>query len=131
MSKEDVELVDAMYAAFHAGDGERTLAYYDQDVAVDATARVDGGTGRGHDDLNRIIGQWLASFDDWNETIEAIHDGEKVCVVAVQRGRAKDSGIDIETRYAVVYEVAGGAITAVTLYLDPQQAMRDAGVEHR
>jgi ketosteroid isomerase-like protein len=130
MSQESVDLIARMYEAFHAGDAERAVAYFSDDVAVDATARVDGGTGRGREELGRIIGQWVGSFDEWSEEIEAIHDaGDRICVVAVQRGRAKDSGIEAETRYAVLYEIGGGAITRMKLYGDPAQALRDAGAE--
>jgi ketosteroid isomerase-like protein len=130
VSQESIQLVRDMYSAFHAGDFERALSYFHEDAVVDATARVDGGTGRGRGELGRIIGQWLAMFDDWHEEIEEITgSGDSVCVIAIQSGRGKDSGIETRSRYAVLYEVRDGAITGMKLYLDPDEALKDAGLE--
>ena len=119
-----------MYSAFHGGDFERALSYFHEDVAVDATARVDGGTGRGRGELGRIIGQWLAMFDDWHEEIEEITDSsDQVGVVAVQSGRGRETGIETRSRYSVLYEVRDGAITAMKLYVDPDEAREHAGLE--
>ena len=60
MSQENIDLIREMYVAFHGGDAVGALTYFHEDVVVDATARVDGGTGHGRGDLSRIIGQWLA-----------------------------------------------------------------------
>ena len=128
MSQQGVELVREMYAAFHGGDAGRALSFFDEDVVVDATARIDGGTGRGREELASVIGRWLAAFEGWHEEIEEIHDlGDRVCVVAVQSGRGKDTGIDTRTRYAVLYEVRGDAITRMTLYRNPERALEAAG----
>ena len=128
MSADTVHVVKEMYAAFHGGDFERALTYFAEDVTVDATARVDGGTGRGREDVGRIIGQWLAGFEDWREEIEEVRDrGDQVCVVAIQSGRGKDSGIETRTRYAVIYEVVGKAISGMTLYRDPEEALTALG----
>jgi ketosteroid isomerase-like protein len=130
MPRDEVELVRKMYAAFHSGDAERAVSYFDEDVVVDATARVDGGIGRGRDQLRRVIGQWLASFDEWDEEIEEIRDlGGQVYVVAIQSGRAKDSGIETQTQYALLYEIRDDAITRITLYGQPSEALRAAGLE--
>jgi ketosteroid isomerase-like protein len=127
MSQGEVEIVRRMYSAFHGGDVERALAMFDPDVVVDATRRPDGGVGHGREDLSAIIGEWLAAFDDWREEIEELRDlGDRVLVVATQRGRGKESGVDVETRYAVLYEVRRGKITAMTLYLDPVEALETA-----
>jgi ketosteroid isomerase-like protein len=126
---QNVHLVREMYMAFHGGDPGRALSYFDENVVVDATARVDGGTGHGRDELSRIIGQWLAAFDEWHEEIEEIRDlGDQVYVVAVQGGRGKDSGIETQTRYAVLYEVRDKAIIRMTLYRQPAEALQAAGL---
>jgi ketosteroid isomerase-like protein len=127
MSQQNVELIEEMYTAFHGGDPDRALSYFGDDVVVDATARLDGGVGHGRDELARIIGQWLGTFDEWREEIEQLHDlGDQVCAVALQRGRGRHSGIETQTRYAVLYEVRDKAITRMTLYGDPAEALRAA-----
>jgi len=106
MSRENVELVRRMYEAFHAGDAEGALAYFDPEVEVDASVRVDEGIGHGRDAVNAMVPRWLAAWDEWREEIEELRDlGNQVVVVSKQRGRAKGSGIEVETRYAVLYEI--------------------------
>jgi hypothetical protein len=51
-----------------------------------------------------------------------------VFVVSTQYGRGKDSGIDTETRYALLYEVHGSQITRMTMYPGPAEALEAAGL---
>jgi ketosteroid isomerase-like protein len=100
------------------------LACFHPDVVVDARVRMDGGIVHGREELVRIIGEWVEAFDDWREEIHEIRDlGSQVCVVATQRGRAKGSGMEIETRYALLYDVQGGEITRMALFLGEADAL--------
>lgn len=115
-----------MYAAFQGGDLERSLSCFAEDVVADVTTRVDGGIGHGRAELAQLITQWTDMFEDWREEIESIQGHEeRVCAIAVQRGRGKDSGLEIAARYAVLYEVRDGAITRMKLYGDPEEALQD------
>lgn len=121
MAQGNIEIVRRMYEAFYGGDAERALAHFDPDVEVDATARIDGGTGRGRKAVASLIGRWVGAFDDWREEIEELRDaGTQVYVVATQRGRG-GGGIEVEMRYAVVYEVREDLITRMTLYNSPEE----------
>lgn len=83
----------------------------------------------GRRELVRIIGEWIGEFDDWREEIDEIRDfGSQVYVVATQKGRGKGSGIEIETRYALLFEVRGGQITRMTMFSEPAEALAAAGV---
>src|ERR671910_1376065 len=128
MSQGNVKIVRRMYEAFHSGDAEGALAHFDPEVVVDATMRVDAGIGHGREELSAIISRWLAAFDEWREEIEEMRDlGSQVCVVLTQYGRGKGSGIETETRYAVLYEVRGNQITRMTLYPGPVAALDAVG----
>jgi ketosteroid isomerase-like protein len=122
------EVVQRMYDAFHGGDVQGAMAYFDADVVVDpTTTRVDVGVSRGHEGLIEVIGRWIGGFDEWQEEIEVIRDlGSRVYVTATQHGRAKGTGAHVETRYAVVYELHGGMITRVTMFSDPAEALEVA-----
>jgi ketosteroid isomerase-like protein len=128
MSQANVETVRRMYDAFHRGDVEGALAHFDPEVVVDATARVDAGTGHGREELSAIIGRWLGAFEEWREEIEEVRDlGSQVYVVANQQGRGKGSGIEVETRYALLYEIRADMIVRMTMYADPADALEAAG----
>ena len=129
MSQENVEVVRRIYQAFHSGDFERALAHFDPDVVVDATMRVDAGIGHGREELYAIVGRWVGAFDEFREEIEEMRDlGSQVCVVSTQHGRGRGTGIETETRYAVLYEVRESQITRMTMYPGPADALAAVGL---
>ena len=128
MSQGNVEIVRRMYDAFHARD-VAALAYFDGDVVVDASHRVDGRVGRGHDELLTILGEWMTTWDDWREEIEEIREaGDRVLVVSTQRGRGKGSGVAWEGRFWMLYEFEAGKITRWTIFDDREEAHEAAGL---
>jgi ketosteroid isomerase-like protein len=129
MSEENVEIVRQMYEAFHRGDAEGTLSYFDPDVVVDASkARPDGGRGQGREQLNAIVTAWMGTWDEWREEIAEMRDlGSRVLVLSVQHGRGKGSGVEVEARYALIYEIHGGKITRMDMYADAARALEAAG----
>ena len=116
-----------MYGAFHGGDPQGALAHFHPDVVVDATARPDGGVAHGREGVGETIGRWLREFEEWREDIEEMRDlGSQVYVVATQRGRGKASGLEVETRYALLYEIRGEQIVRMTLFAEPADALEAA-----
>jgi ketosteroid isomerase-like protein len=129
MSQENLEVVRQMYEAFHRRNAEASLAHFDPEVMVDMSRRGEGGIGRGREELAQIIGEWVAEWEDWREEIEEMRDlGSQVYVVAVQRGRGKGSGIEVEARYGVLYEFRGDKISRMTGYRDPEEGLEAAGL---
>jgi ketosteroid isomerase-like protein len=129
MSQENVEIVRRMYETFHRGDFDGALAYFDPEVEVDASVRVDEGISHGRAAVSTMVARWVGAWDDWREEIEEMRDlGSHVVVVSTQRGRAKGSGIEVETRYAVLYEVRGDKITRMALHSTPGEALAAAGL---
>jgi ketosteroid isomerase-like protein len=127
---QEVEVVRRMYKALHGGDGERAWSCFHPEVVVDPRPRMDSGIVYGRGELVRIIGEWVGEFDNWREEIDEIRDlGTQVYVVATQRGRGKASGIEIEARYALLYEVRGEQITRMTMFREPAEALAAAGVQ--
>ena len=129
MSQDNVEVVRRMYEAFHRGDAEGSLSYFDPEVVVDASIRMDAGIGHGREELSAIIAKWIGAFDDWREDIEEIRGlGSQVLVISTQRGRGKGSGAEVKLRYGVLYEMSGGKITRLTMYDSPSAALEAAGL---
>jgi len=129
MSEENVEIVRAMYDAFDRGDADGALAYFDPSVIVDASHRVDGRVGRGHEELVAILGEWMGTWDEWREEVEAIRDaGDRVLVISTQQGRGKGSGAEWANRFGMLYEIQGDKISRWTIYDDPHAALEAAGL---
>ncbi len=116
-----------MYEARDGGDADGVLACFDPGVVLDARVRMDSDIVHGREAAARVIGEWVAAFDDWSEEIHEINDlGSHVYVVATQRGRAKGSGIEVESRYALLYQVEGGQITRMALFDGEAEALAAA-----
>src|SRR3954447_2832545 len=129
MSQENVEIVRGMYDAFGRGDGDAALAYFDPGVVVDASHRVDGRVGHGHQELVAILGEWMGTWKEWREEGEAMGDaGDRVLVISTQRGRGKGSGAEWTNRFGMLYEIQGGKISRWTIYDDPHAALEAAGL---
>ena len=129
MSQENVELVTRMYEAYARGDFETSLSCFDREIVMDATHRVDGVVGHGHEELVTILAEWIGTWDEWREELEEVRDvGDLVLVISTQRGRGKGSGVEWEGRFGMVYEVRGGKITHWTVFDDPRKALEAVGL---
>jgi ketosteroid isomerase-like protein len=128
MSQENVEIVKAMYEAFYAGDFDGALAYFDPAVMIDASVRVDGGIGHGREELYAMVAQWVGGWEEFRDETEEIRDlGSQVCVVSTQRGRGKGSGIELEDRWTVLYEIKADKISSMRLFTTTAEALEAAG----
>jgi uncharacterized protein len=129
MSQENVEIVRAMYEAFSCGDAEGALAYISPEVVIDATHRVDGRIGQGHEEMTKILAEWLGTWDAWREEVKEVRDlGNRVLVLSTQYGRGKGSGLEVESPFAMLYEIEGGKISRWTIYDDPAKALEVVGL---
>ena len=130
MSQENVEIVRRMYDAFYAGDVDRALSHFQPNVLVDASkARPDISIGNGRGHVNALVSRWVAAWDEWREEIEEIRDlGSRILVLSVQRGRGKGSGVEVEARYAMLYDLDGGEITSMRMYGKVAEALEAAGL---
>ena len=129
MSQENVEVVREMYDAFSRGDLSGALNYLDPDVTIDASHRVDGRVGHGRDEVPPILAEWLGTRQMMREEVEDIRDvGDRVLVVSTQRGRGKGSGIEMENRFGMLYEVRRGKVTRWTIYDEVSKALGAAGL---
>jgi ketosteroid isomerase-like protein len=129
MSLENVEIVRRMYDAFNAGDADAALAFFDPDVVLDASHRVDGRVGHGREELVAILGEWMGTWEGWHEEVEEIREaGDRVLLISTQTGRGKGSGVNWENRFGMLYEIQGGTISRWTVYDDLQGALEAAGL---
>ena len=129
MSQENIEIVKAMYEAFYAGDFDGALAYFDPDVRFDASARVDGGVGHGREEFFAMVEEWVGGWEEWSQWIEEMRDlSSQVCVVTIEHGRGKGSGIEVEDHWAVLYEIEGDKISSMRLFTTTAEALETAGL---
>jgi ketosteroid isomerase-like protein len=125
MSRHDVEVVRASFAAWNRGsEALREVLHPNIEWRAIEGAPDDVGPMEGLDALQAYAQDWFDHFDNLRlEPEELIDVGDRV--VAVQRlsGRARESGIETELRYAVVYTVRGDKIARGREYLTREQAL--------
>jgi len=131
MSQENVELVRGMLEAFLAGDIGTALDVLHADVIWHGTigGLDEGRTARGH---NEVIEGFMESLRDWESHSLEVEDyldaGDGVVVLWHEIGRGKASGVEVETRTAVIYTVRGNEVVEVQGYMDREQALEAAGL---
>jgi uncharacterized protein len=135
MSQENVEIIGRMYDAWLAGDFETVYATFDEDIEVhpdpEATWVGLSDVYRGHDGIRNYMKAVYEAFEDYRPDIERLIDaGEQVLTLAVERGRGRGSGADVQSnKTAHVWTVQGGRATRLDLYLDRDKAIRAVGLE--
>ena len=133
MSRENVEVVRHLNAAFNRRDLEALFAMYHPDVewcdlqhAPDAPERL-----RGVSAVRAYVDQWYEAFDDFTAEIEEYIDaGQFVVTLTHWRATGKGSGLVIDLHTADVVELSNGRIIQVTIgYADKAGALKAVGLE--
>jgi ketosteroid isomerase-like protein len=91
---------------------------------------IEGGTYRGHADIEQYFSDMDEAFEDWhteNERFFETGDGRVVLVYRI-KGRGKGSGVPIDQQVGIVFGFRDGKIVLGEIYLDPQEALAAAGV---
>jgi hypothetical protein len=132
MSKENLELVRAIYDAFAAGDIGGVLGRMAPDMVwneADSFIYADGNPYRGHDAIlsgvfARLGGEWDAFAAVPEEFLDA---GDTIVVLGRYRGTHKATGNTLDAQLAHVWRIEGGKAVAFQQYTDTLQAARVAG----
>jgi ketosteroid isomerase-like protein len=133
MSQDDVETLKRAIEAVNRGDVEGLLATLDPDVEWHpGLAALLGGeaTGhRGHEGVRQWLQDVLETFAEFHVELSEILDLEDR-LVAVGRifGRGAESGADTESPAAYLIHLRDGKAIVVRIYLDPEEALRAAGL---
>lgn len=131
MSRENVEVVRAMWAAYAQGDFEASLEPYAEETVWDDTRyRPDGAVHLGRGAVVEVARTWRGAWDDYEVEAEDVLDagGDTVAVVLRETGRGKGGGIEMTNRWGVVTTVRDGRIAHTTVYRDPDEALAAAGL---
>ena len=103
----------------------------DMEVAfVAALAGAPGFEGHGIEGMIAGWQDWLIPWDSYVLTAEDFLDaGDKVVMLARVRGRTSRDGVEVEHSPAAVWSVTGAKVTAVTFFLQRDEAFEFAGIE--
>jgi ketosteroid isomerase-like protein len=133
MSRENVEIVRAVYDAVARRDGATVLALYDPEVEWDVSQvsygeLMGGSLYRGHDGLRRWFGEYYEAWETVEHDCEELIDvGEHVISVATGRARGRASGAQVEWHFAGIWTISEGKIARVTWFPTREEALEAAG----
>ena len=131
MSQENVEVVQAMFAAWNAGDYERLIELTDPQIEYDVSrTSPESRVVRGPEEVLAVLEEWVDTWDEHQvELVELIDaGGERVVAVIYERGKLKDSETWVEHPRGVVYTVRDQRVLRYEEHEDRAQALEAAGL---
>jgi ketosteroid isomerase-like protein len=131
MSQENVEIVRDAFDAFSRDDIEGVLRLCHENIVITQPPELPGATPQqhGHSGVLEAFEIWPEQWDDYRIEILGIADhGDHVLVTTRQRGRGKQSGIQVEMEIAFVFSVQNEKIVEMKIFMREDQALEAAGL---
>jgi ketosteroid isomerase-like protein len=130
VSQENVEIVRRMFDGWSQGDFSvgRDLVTADFEWRQDAEA-VESGSRRGAA-IAATFRNLFEVWDDFRVVPERFLDaGDKVVVIAHNRGTGRGSGVELDQAFAYVWTVEAGKLARVEVYGTERDALEAAGLQ--
>jgi ketosteroid isomerase-like protein len=132
MSEQNIEIVREALAAFEAGDMERAAKVVDPAVEFHGTVGglQEGQVAHGQTEIEeKFEAQDLEAWEERRlEPEEFIDAGDNVVVLVNEYRRGKGSGIELESKTAIVATVRDGLVVRTQGYMDRDAALEAAGL---
>lgn len=131
MSRENVEVVRAAFAATRRRDRQAFRSLYHPDIQWDDPSGMwgDWGTRRGVDDIEDAFRTWFEAWEQPAIDLEKIVDaGEHVLAFMRLSGRGRKSGLVIDQVIHLVWTVHRGRVVRVRGYRTEAEALEAAGL---
>jgi len=109
-----------MYDAYNKGDIETVLANMTDDFTWYAPGPAPfAGQRRGRDEMRNFFTETVRWVQiDQFDVDEILADGDKVVVLGQQRATVRETGRHFETRWAHVYTLRNGKVSAGQVFTD-------------
>jgi hypothetical protein len=136
MSRENLELVRSIYAAWEGGDFG-AVEWAHPDIEFVAADGFEIGTSNGVAEMAQAWRDWLGAWEEYRVEVEEYRelDRERILVLMLHCGRGKTSGLDAgqireeaKRAGANVVHVRDGKVTRLVLYWDRERALEAVGL---
>jgi ketosteroid isomerase-like protein len=131
MSQENVEIVRDAFDAFSRDDMEGVLQLCDETIVITQPPELPDASPQqhGHSGVLEAFEIWPRQWDDYRIEILGMADrGDHVLVTTRQRGRGKQSGIEVEMEILIVFTVRNEKIIEMKIFMREDQALEAAGL---
>jgi uncharacterized protein len=122
---EDVQGLESSYDALNRRDIDATVAVLHDDAKwVEHSDLPEAGTYEGAATIRSFLESYLESWDDFRQEIEdRIVRGPCVLLFIHLEAQGKGSGIEVNSRYAHLWQLSEGKGARVDAYYDREQAL--------
>jgi ketosteroid isomerase-like protein len=133
VSQENVEIIRRMYERW-LDDDQALFDAFDEEIQLNPDPAADwvgvNDVYVGHDGVRRYMAQVYEAFDDYRPEVEDVLDaGDKVITLAIEHGRGRGSGAEVEARRtAHVWTMRENKAIRLDLYLDRARALEELGL---
>ena len=129
MSGSNLEVVRSIYAGWSRGDFGRS-DWAHADIEFVYVGGPEPAASKGIAQMNATWREWLRGWDGFRaEPVEyRVIDDRRILVLVRNRGTGRLSGLEFEERSVGNYfELDGGRVTKLVVYLDGARALADLG----
>jgi len=129
VTDQDIQTVEALFAAFRRGDVEAMLDLnHPEAVWVNPDYAIEPGTRRGRAEIGRAIERIFEFFETVDvESMERTPNG-RILVIARVRSRGMSGGPGIEDLTGTLFTVRDGLLLRYEWFRSPEEARAAAGV---
>jgi ketosteroid isomerase-like protein len=132
VSQENVESVQAMWAAWGTGDYDAALGAFAEDSVWDDTLfRPDGAVHRGLAALIAVSRTWRQAWEHYEIEAEEVLDAgdDRVAVLLRDTAEGRGGGVAVTNRWGVVQTVHAGKIVHTMVYPSPEEVLGAVGLQ--
>ena len=132
MSQENVEIVRGAVEALQAGDDERVLAHFHEEIEIHEPPDMPGASvRRGHSGYRESRVSLEETFRAIAyEPVEFIDAGERVLVVVRYQGRARHSDLPVDLLVYWLYAFRADKVIRVDMFFERAEALEAAGLSN-
>jgi ketosteroid isomerase-like protein len=131
MSRENVEVVRLMNAAFNRGDLDEAYDFYESTAVWHSRSdEPDTGDYHGRQAIRELGEMWMGMFDEFRFELDEdfSYAGDWVVTSGWLCGRGLESGANVRERYAWAIRMNDGKFAEVWEYRDRAEALEAAGL---
>ena len=126
-----MDIVVRAHEALNCGDADALAALCAPDFRLDMSDRVfNPEVYLGHDGIRQFMGEVHEVWDSFTwEPTDVMEADDVVLALVHSVGHGRGSGLDIERHSAMLWQIPGETLLAVTFYRDPMAARSAAGID--
>ena len=120
------DLVRQLFDDFNRGDFDAALTKIHDDVDWGHPPDMPDASDDWHsrDEMYAGIGRFMGAWEHLEIELEVLDDaGDRVVVDTRWAGRSRGAGIEVDQRFAQVYELRDGKVAGVRQFRTPEEAL--------